>query len=310
MYTLHILPGLLPLIDLYVKGAIKINRTINSDREFCSFRSKKTDILKFKETGPRVFIEEIGLKQEWNKKIYTDIVNSAEYMLGEFDQDGYVLPNLVPIQAIPTIDKEHFLPRKKFRIFFVSVNRRLGVKKDYMGDSISFINELKIYSRLLGKDISIPAILDVNYDHLSITFSYIRGPTIRESLYNIGAVLLDRDVEANNGLDMTPDENRWLIQTENKSGSLFSVIDSEFIEGLFLEVKKIHDCDVYIRDVKYGNIIIEALSHKPYLIDFESSRDLSTFGKYVKKIQKEQEMKLFNNLFFTQKTDINLEKQE
>ena len=310
VYTLHVFPGLIHLIDLYVKGSIKINRTINRDREFNSFRSQKNDILKYKETGPRVFIEEIGLKQELNKKFYSDIINSSEYILGEFDQDGYVLPNLVPIHAIPIIDKEHFLPRKKFRIFLVSVYGCLGVKKDYMGDKNSFVDELKIYSRLLGKNINIPAILDVNYDLLSITYSYIRGPTIRESLHRIGAVLFDRDVEANPDLYKISDQNRWLIQTEDKSGTLYSVIDSEFIENLFHEVKKIHDCDIYISDVKYGNLIIEALSHEPYLIDFESSRDLSSFGKYVKKIQKDQEIKLFHDLFFTQKTDINFEKQE
>lgn len=242
-------------------------------------------------------MEDIGIIKELDKNLYNDIVKLPEYILGEFDQDGYILPNLVQIHVIPTIYKEHFLPRKKFRIFLVSTYGCIGVKKDYRGDTISFINELKIYSRLLGKNINIPAILDIDYDRLSITFSYIKGPTLRESLYNLGAVLLDRDVEANPELNKIPEKNRWLIQTENKSESLLSVIDLEFIENLFCQVKKIHDCDIYLRDVKYGNIIIETTSRKPYLIDFESSRDLSIFGKYIKKIQKEQEIELLHSLF-------------
>ena len=300
-YISYIITGFIHCINLYIKGSIKINRMFTTERELLSLKSQKNNILKFKETGPRVFIEEIGLKKELDKNIYTDIINSQEYILGEFDQDGYILPNQIPIQSIPTTDKEHFLPRKKFRIFLVSVDGCLGVKKDYRGDTISFINELKIYSRLLGKNINIPAILDVNYDCLSITFSYIKGPTIRESLYNIGAILLDRDVGTNPELNKIPDEKRWLIQTDSKSESLYSIIDHQFVENLLDEVKKIHDCDVYIYDVKYGNIIIEALSNKPYLIDFESSHDLSTFGKYIKKIQKDKEMKLFYDLFFIEK---------
>jgi len=288
-------------IDLYVKGALKINRTISSNRELHSIKSKKKEILKFKETGPWVSIEDIGLKKEWDAHIYTDIINSPEYILGEFDLDGYILPNLESIHSIPTIDKKHFLPRKKFRLFLVSVYGRLGVRKDFRGNAISFINELKIYSRLLGKNINIPTIIDVNYDLFSITFSYIKGPTIRESLYNIGAVIIDHDVETNPELNKISSEQRWLIQTERKSESLYSVIDSEFVENLLNEVKKIHDCDIYIFDVKYGNIIIEALSKKPYFIDFEQSRDLSTFGEYVKKIQKDKEMKLFYDLFFIEK---------
>ncbi|VVB84928.1 Uncharacterised protein [uncultured archaeon] len=265
------------------------------------FRTRKDEILKYKGTGPRVSIEEIGLNRKSDEKIYTDIINSPEFVLGEFDQDGYILPAQVTIRSIPTVTREQFLPRKKFRLFLVSVYGRLGVRKEYRGDLISFINELKIYSKLLGNDINIPVLLDVNYDLLSITFAYIRGPTIRESLHNIGAVFLDRDVEANPDLNKIPDEDRWLIQADDKTGSLFSVINAAFIEDLFCEVKKIHDCDILISDVKYGNIIVESLSHKPYLIDFESSRDLSSFGRYVKNIQKDQETEFFHRLFFSPK---------
>ena len=62
-------------------------------------------------------------------------------------------------------------------------------------------------------------------------------------------------------------------------------------------MKKIHDYDIYINDVKYGNIIIEIFSKKPYFIDFETSRDLSLFGPLVKKIIKEYEIESFGNLF-------------
>ncbi len=115
-------------------------------------------------------------------------------------------------------------------------------------------------------------------------------------------MISDHDIEKNPELSKLPHENRWLIQTENKYESLYSIIDPQFVENLFDEIKKIHDSDIYINDVKYGNIIIEAQSNKPFLIDFEESRDLRGFGRFVKKILKDHETDLFNGIFFTKKT--------
>jgi serine/threonine protein kinase len=301
-YSVHVLPILVYITVFFVKAVIKLNRTIRPGRELNFFKSQKKFFLPLNENSLGVFIEEIGLTAEWNKPVYEEILNSPEYILGEFDQDGYVFSDLELIHVISTIDREHFLPRKRFKIFLVSVYGRLGVKKEYTGSSVAFTNELKIYARLSGKKINIPAILDVNFDRFSITFSYIKGPTLRERLHDIGAVISDHDVEKNPELSKFPDENRWLIQTDNKYESLYSIIDPQFVENLFDEVQKIHNCDIYINDVKYGNIIIEAQSNKPFLIDFEESRDLTGFGRFVKKILKDHENDSFNTILFTQKT--------
>lgn len=301
-YSVHVLPILVYITVFFVKAVIKLNRTIWPGRELTIFKSRKKNFLPPNDNSLGVFIEEIGLTADWNKPVYEEIRNSPEYILGEFDQDGYVLSSLEPIHVISTIDREHFLPRKRFKIFLVSVYGRLGVKKVYTGDPVSFTNELKIYGRLSGKKINIPTVLDVNFELFSITFSYVRGLTLRERLHDIGAVISDHDVEKNPELSKFPDENRWLIQTDNKYESLYSIIDPQFVENLFDEIKKIHDSDIYINDVKYGNIIIEAQSNKPFLIDFEESRDLTGFGRFVKKILKDHENELFNSLFFTPKT--------
>jgi tRNA A-37 threonylcarbamoyl transferase component Bud32 len=302
-YSVHVLPILVSVTVFFVKAVIKLNRTIRPDRDLKFFKSRKKNFFPPNENSLGVFIEEIGLTAEWNSPVYEEILNSPEYLLGEYDQDCYILSDLEPIHLGSTIDRDHFIPRKRFKIFLVSVYGRLGVKKVYSGDPVAFANELKIYARLSGKKINIPAILDVNFDRFSITFSYIRGPTLRERLHDIGAVISDHDIEKNPELSKLPHENRWLIQTENKYESLYSIIDLQFVENLFDEIKKIHDSDIYINDVKYGNIIIEAQSNKPFLIDFEESRDLRGFGRFVKKILKDHETDLFNSIFFTKKTN-------
>ena len=63
-------------------------------------------------------------------------MKSPEYFLGDFDQDGYVLSNVGPVEGISTIDKQHFLPRKRFKLYLVSAYGRIGVKKDYKGNKI------------------------------------------------------------------------------------------------------------------------------------------------------------------------------
>jgi hypothetical protein len=276
---------------------IKVKYTLNAKKELSFLKARKEELLKFRESGPQTSIEDIGIKREGNENTYADILSSPEYFLGEFDQDGYILPNLESINSIPIVEKEHFLPRKKFKIYLISRYGIVGVKKYYNGNIFRFINELKAYSRLLGKNINIPLIMDIDFELLSITSSFIQGPTVRESLYNIGAVFMDRDVEANPELRTSSDNNRWGIRTENKSASLYRVVDSQFVEDIFYQIKKIHDHDIYINDVKYGNIIIEIFSKKPYFIDFETSRDLSMFGPFVKKIIKEYENESFSNLF-------------
>ena len=218
-----------------------------------------------------------------------------------FDQDGYVLSNVGPVEGISTIDKQHFLPRKRFKLYLVSAYGRIGVKKDYKGNKVAFLIELRVYSRLAGKNINVPTLLDVDYDRLTITFSYIPGPTIREKLFGIGAVIIDRTVLANPELQKIPGSLRWLIQTENKSETLYKVIDRQFSEDLLSEIKKIHDCDIFISDLKYGNIILEKNSNKPYLLDFDQSRDISGLGNYIKKFQKDKDIQLFNKLFFMNK---------
>jgi len=289
------------LTEVYVFLFVKISYTFNAKRQLHSLKVKKDDLLKYRETGPRTSIEEIGIKRGKDENTYTEIIRSPEYILGEFDQDGYILPNRVSIDSLPVIDEEHFLPRKKFKIYLVATYGFLGVRKHYNGNVFRFISELQAYSKLQGRNINIPSIIDVDFNHLSVTFSYIKGPTIRESLYNIGAVIIDREMKTHPELYKYPDKNRWLIQSENKSASLYTVVDTQFVKKLFQEIQKIHDGDIYINDVKYGNIIIESSSGNPYLIDFETSRDLSVFGNTIKEIMKNHETELFNSLFFPEK---------
>jgi len=285
----------------WVIGSEKIHYLIFANRELKSMKSRKEYLLKFRETGLWVSPEAIGIKKEGNEKRYSEIMKSPEYFLGEFDQDGYVLSNLGPVEGISTIDKQHFLPRKRFKLYLVSAYGRIGVKKDYKGNKAAFLIELRVYSRLAGKNINVPTLLDVDYDRLTITFSYIPGPTIREKLFGIGAVIIDQTLLANPELQKIPGSLRWLIQTENKSETLYKVIDRQFSVDLLSEIKKIHDCDIFISDLKYGNIILEKNSNKPYLLDFDQSRDISGLGNYIKKFQKDKDIQLFNKLFFMNK---------
>ena len=71
----------------------------------------------------------------------------------------------------------------------------------------------------------------------------------------------------------------------------------QFIELIFSELNKIHSARFIWNDIKYGNIIIEEQSGKPYLIDFDWALRFSELGKKAFKILSNRDIEKFNTCF-------------
>ena len=79
----------------------------------------------------------------------------------------------------------------------VACGAHVGIRKNFRGDKVAFLNELRALHTLgLGKCL-IPAIMDIDFDSLTLTYSYILGSVLREELGKRGAVVRDRDVPRN-----------------------------------------------------------------------------------------------------------------
>ena len=135
----------------------------------------------------------------------------------------------------------------------------MGVEKDYRGNRTFFVNETKALYKLGLSGCNVPAILSVDFDNLTLTFSYIQGPILREELAKRGAVLRDRDIDNNPNYNHLPHKKRWLKRIQEGKNFLYKVIDSQFVESLYTELNKMHASGFILDDIKYGNIIIEKI---------------------------------------------------
>jgi serine/threonine protein kinase len=120
---------------------------------------------------------------------------------------------------------------------------------------------------------------------------------LREELAKRGAVVRDRDIEENPALTRSSRRKMALNRISECRRVLSDVIDSMFIELIFVELKKIHQTRFIWNDIKYGNIIIEERTGRPYLIDFDWSLRFEELGKKAFRILSERDVEKFNACF-------------
>lgn len=289
------------LIYVYFVLPFIIKKYYCADEEIQCWRQNKGELLRLGKRGYRTKIEDLGLNQEKLELLKKIQQQSHEVVIAEIDLDGFLLSYFGLIRNAPTVSEKQFLVRKRSNLKLVAINGYVGVKKDYKGNKLSFVHEIKALHSLGLAGCNVPAIMDVDFNNLTLTSSYILGPVLREELAKRGAVLRDRDVDNNpDFVRLNPKEKRLKRIQEGKR-VLYNVINSQFVESLFTELTKIHASGFILNDMKYGNIIIEKKSGKPYLVDFESARHYPNLGKNSFRILRDQNIKKFNLLFDREK---------
>ncbi len=302
IYVCLVLPVSIKVLPTFLRlyrKAKKLKQRHNVNKELHHWQSNKKELLRSGKRGYRLAIEDLGLDQEKFELLKKQ--RAREVVIAEIDQDGFLLSHFGSIRDTPAISEEQFLKRKRFRLKVVAIDGHVGVKKDYSGDKLSFVNEIKALHHLGIVGCNVPAIIDVDFDALTLTFSFILGPVLREELAKRGAILRDCDVDNNpDYAHFTPKERQLKCIQEGKR-VLYDVIDSQFVENLFTQLSKVHAYGFILDDIKYGNIIIEKRSGRPYLIDFDYAIDYSSLGENAFRILRDQDIKSFNLLFDTEK---------
>ena len=108
-------------LKYYVKAKIMIQKYCYLNKEIKHWRQNKEEILKVGKTGYITKIEDLGLSKEKFEFLKKTQRNSPEVIIGEFDQDGFLLSNFGEIQDIPMIDKNKFMVRKGLKLIFASM---------------------------------------------------------------------------------------------------------------------------------------------------------------------------------------------
>jgi tRNA A-37 threonylcarbamoyl transferase component Bud32 len=300
-YTYFVLPAVMPVFPACLRLYTWIKRIALkyylAEKRIQYWRRNKEKLLSLADKGYKIRVEELGLDWEKVRSSGNGRQQSHKVELGEIDQDGFLLSKVGAISNMPSVSKKQFLRRKRFGLRVVVIDGYVCVEKNYKGNKSSFVNEIEAYYHLGRAGCNMPVIMDVNFDNLTLIFSYISGPVLREELAKRGAVVRDRDIEENSRLTRSGRRKRVLNRVPEGRRVLNDVVDSKFIELIFAELNKMHEARFIWNDIKYGNVIIEQRSGRPYLIDFDWALRFEELGNNAFRILSSRDIEKFNMCF-------------
>jgi len=308
VYVVMVLPIVVPVLRhalfFYVRVARGLLRRFpyRARREVRAWRPRKAELLELGKAGYRATLEDLGLEPEQLARVKALGETSDEVPLADIDQDGLLLSHVGPIPDTPQVSADDYMPRKRFLLTLVA--RRggdLGVRKNFRGNVFAFAAELKALHLFAQIGCSVPAVLDVDFDRLTITESYVQGRVLRDELAKRGAVPRDRDLVNDAAFHALPAEARRLAFVVKDPRVLAEVVDAAFVDSVFEQVRRIHDTGLVLYDVKYGNIVIEKRSGRPYLLDFDWSANFAPLGRWLHRFLRDMDTGRLNRLFGTER---------
>lgn len=220
---------------------------------------------------------------------------SGETILADIDQDGYFLPKGIGPLQLPCVPEAEFMPRKRFLLSLVALGERVGVRKDFRGDQVSFLRELTVLYHLNAAGCQVPELLAVDFANMTITISFIRGEVLRKLLVDCGGYIEDRAVTEEEML-LPPDEleDKRLALAKMHLHEVFS---RDAADDVLRQIRKAHKARIVLQDIKYGNILIEKAAKKSYLIDFDFARHYPCALQPVFNLLADQDIAKFNQVF-------------
>lgn len=294
-YIYYFEPFHMKFLKFFNKIIINIKRfqkKITARKELARWKLRKSEIIQSNANFVR--IEEIGLTEDGLNSVREKLKTTKQIVLASIDQDGYFLSYFGHINGLPCVSEEKFMPRKRFSINLIAIDGVVGVKKGYNGCASSFLRELEALNSLHKNGCNVPAILDLDFDNLSMTISYIPGAILREELALKGALVRDRDVNNNPEFTSLSSEARKQKRISEGKKYLYDVISQHFVENIYKQISKIHSIGFLINDIKYGNVVIGKNSGNPFLLDFESSDNVSVFGHRTFRLLIDNDIEQFN----------------
>lgn len=310
-YIYFLEPIVMSLVTIYAQLLLqwkkRIHRNLLKNQSLNYWSDKKREIIH--NTHNTIDVEGLGLNADGINSLKEKINREKEVVIANIDQDGFYLSHFGPIKGIPCISEDDFLPRIKYSLDLIVTDGVVGVKKKYGNNLMSFLTELEILNTLSRQGCNVPSILDVDFENHSLTLSFIPGKVLREELALKGSILRDRDVKSNPTFKQLSNKESKLKRINEGKKHLYSVIDDSFILKLYRQISKIHSANVFINDIKYGNVIIHRDTGEPYLIDFELSEDLTGMGDKSKRILFDSDIEQFNLHFGTNKLNFRILKE-
>jgi hypothetical protein len=191
----------------------------------------------------------------------------CELVIGDFDQDGAILPRFGPMQGMPTISAAKFLPRSGCPVRLVDLNGRVGVRKEFGRALGRLVQETEALVVLGNRGCPVPRLMNVDWAAGFVTVSFIAGDVVREMLALAGAPMRDRD----HGTCGRAENGR---RTAEGRRAVPEVVSARTVAQISSALTAIHSAGFALEDVKYGNIILERHTREPFFIDLERALPL------------------------------------
>jgi hypothetical protein len=210
----------------------------------------------------RVGVEELGLTADALDDVRRRVEAGEVVTLARMTQVGLFLSEVGPLANLPTIDGPTFPPRKRAEVNLVATRDCVAVRKHFKGDLDAFVRELSALYYLERAGCRTPALLAVDFRARTLTCSFVMGPVL-------GQQLLWRVPEA--AIRVVPGEAGGITRArlQQRRPYLHEFIDADGVRELAAELERVHAAGVVMNDIKYGNVVIDAVTGKPCLIDFD-----------------------------------------
>jgi len=214
-----------------------------------------------------------------------------ELILGQFDRDGRFISDIIKLPNNNNIFRKiNYINKQGSNIIeLIILNDKLLIKKKYL-NSKKFYNEWFALEYLFNNQINVPKVYSVNEKKLILYKEFLYGYTIRELLVNKGAKILINDIDQSSKylLKEKSIEKVWI---EGKK-YIPTILDSQIISSIFLQIQKLHSLNFGRLSITYGNLIIQ--DNKVWFYDFENSICIPyLFNFFLTKYNKKDNEKFF-----------------
>jgi len=197
-----------------------------------------------------------------------------ELVIADFDQNGLIASRFGKIAGVPTIGRDKFITRSGCPVLLVDLNGRLGVRKEFRNRG-RFVQELEALLHLEASECPVPRLMNVDWDKISITITFIPGEVVRELLAQAGADIRDRGTDE----VYTREVDRQRIR--NGRELVPQVLSDRRIDEVAAGLDAIHAAGFVLEDVKFGNIILKAPSGEPIFVDLERALPVASLPPWL-----------------------------
>ena len=195
----------------------------------------------------------------------------SEPVLAQWDQDNHILlchEVDLPFLEGSRIDKDGFVPRERNHLDLVLYHGQPAIRKKYAQFGC-FCNEALALHRL-ALLVETPNLLGLNIWRKILYQTPLPGRNLGTLMATKGvSILLQHELNgiADYGLNNVSQE--WQAKRQTALQVLNQCVDQAFLEALKRLVVAIHQAGVILRDVKYGNVLIQ--NGQPQFCDFDAA---------------------------------------